>query len=177
VARCGLVNHRELRVAAVSELDDVLAAQRSRKLEMPEEASLFSFAWAGSSIDHNRFSRVVDMGKRLAMVLAVCSGKNEVDYETAQLGVAFINYQIAAYNRLMPADSTSQTQTYENRIIAFFERHPRSTHPEARNNIKPERSPGGHIPFNRAFDGLVRAGKLKQVGQKRRGTQLWQLDD
>ena len=174
---------------AARELSDVLDGEHADQITMePIFADRFYFGLAGVGIDKQRFPRVLDMGRRFAFVLAACNGATEVDEEMAALAVRFVDYQIAACERLMPDDASNPVQAFENRIIRFFERQMQkareegrdwqgATQREVRNYIKPENSPGGHTPYNRAFESLTRSGKLKQVTANRVGKEIWKLDD
>lgn len=149
-------------------------------------------------------ARVIDMGRRFALVMAICNGKTRIEAgdESIQLGRAFIRYQLSVSERFMPADSWGgPVQRFENRILGYFKRHP-GTHTErdVRNNLKPENSPGGFEAFRRAFDNLTAneteavspgksakyqkqspstSGELVKAGTKGamgRGSTLWKLN-
>ena len=161
---------------AAKELVDVALEADHQIIKLSEYAKQEYELWAAWYTEHNRFPRALDMGKRFAMAVAACNGKCEIDEETAELSIAFIKYQVAAYKRLMPADSANAVQSFENRIMGFFERCGPASFRDARNNIKPDKSAGGFGAFNQAFKNLTNAGKLKQVGQNRVGNAQWNLD-
>jgi hypothetical protein len=125
---------------AVEELKNVVAAVPPR-IELPEKVGDFTAGLTGDGSHINPdYSRVVDMGRRFALVLAACNGKSQIDEETMQLGRAFIDYQIAAYEPLMPDDASSRVHEFENRILSFFKKHQPASFRDLRNNIKPEKT-------------------------------------
>jgi hypothetical protein len=163
---------------AVRELADVLDKDDPQEIAMdPECIDLTYFAFEGAAADALALPRVVDMGRRFALILAACNGLSEIDEETAKLAVEFSYYQRKVFERLMPDDASNPIQALENRIIRFFQKHKRANHREVRNHIKPEYSPGGFRCFNQAFDSLVRSGKLKGDGSNRAGKEIWKLDE
>jgi hypothetical protein len=67
-------------------------------IELPESVGAFTFGLTGDGKHLDpKYSRVVDMGRRFALVVAACSGLERIDSETMELAKAFINYQVAAY--------------------------------------------------------------------------------
>lgn len=123
-------------------------------------------------------SRVVDMGKRFALVYAACAGKTHIDDETMTSAAAFINYQIAAFDRLMPTDAWTWVQRFENRILKYFEKYP-GTHSlrDVRLYINPRESQGGFGVFKKAFDNLVNTKELICNSERNRsGYELWRLN-
>jgi hypothetical protein len=162
---------------AVRELSAVIDAADLPDIGISEDAES-TFQWFGEvCIDKKQFPRVTDMGRRFAFTLAVCNGASEIDDETAKLAVDFGWYQIEAHRLVMPDDASNPIQAFENRIIRFFEKHGPGTQRDARNNIKPEYSPGGYTAFIRAFDSLVHAEKLKKGSFNRAGKEIWKVDD
>ena len=167
---------------ALCELADVLHYDDTKVISMDPDPpynsiDLTYFGFPGALADALGFSRVVDMGRRFALIMAACNGLSEINEDIGELASAFIYYQIKAYERLMPDDASNPVQALENRIIRFFQKHERATQREVRNYIKPEYSPGGHEAYNRAFVSLTRAGKLKQDASNRVGKEIWKLDD
>jgi hypothetical protein len=163
---------------AVTELKNVLATV-APTIELPETVGSLTtgISGDGSHIDP-QYTRVVDMGRRFALIVAACNGITQIDDETMALAKAFINYQIAAYEPLLPEDSWSRVQAFEQRIIAFFKKHQPRSFRDLRNNIKPDKSPGGFGPFKSAFNNLVSTGKLQPSGDANRvGTVRYKLDD
>lgn len=174
----GKDNDEQVVSEAVNELMDVLSSA-PLEISLPEKVGDFTFGLIGEGwLNPEQFpARVVSAGRRFALILAACERKTQIDEETMKLGAAFIQYQMAAHERLMPPDAWSRVQLFENRIIAYFERHPSTTHRDARNNIKPDKSPGGFEAFNKAFNSLIKAGRLKEVDKNRVGTPLYKLDE
>lgn len=170
-------NNEAAVVLAVEELQHALATAPPR-IELPNEVGAFTNGLTGDGSHINPdYSRVVDMGRRFALLIAACEGKTQIDDETMKLGRAFIDYQIAAYEPLLPADSWSWVQAFEQRILAFFKKHQPASFRDLRNNIKPEKSPGGFGPFKTAFNNLVGTQKLLPAGDTNRvGTVRYKLD-
>jgi hypothetical protein len=151
----------------------------SPTIELPEEVGAFTFGLTGdgSHIDP-KYSRVVDMGRRFALVIAACNGLTRIDAKTMEQAKAFIDYQIASYEPLLPEDAWSRVQAFEQRIRAFFRRHQPASFRDARNNIKPEKSPSGFGTFTSAWSNLVKAGVLLPAGDSNRvGTVRYKLDE
>ena len=148
-------------------------------IELPEEVGTFTFGLTGdgSHIDP-KYSRVVDMGRRFALLIAACNGLTRIDEKTMELAKAFIDYQIAAYEPLLPEDAWSKVQAFEQRLRVFFKRHQPASFRNARNNIKPEKSPNGFGTFTSAWNNLVKAGVLLPAGDSNRvGTVKYKLDE
>lgn len=167
-------------IGACDDLKNVLTNILSAaplEISLPEKVGSFTAGLVGDElhIDRQRFSRVVDMGRRFALILAACNGKTQIDEETMKLSAAFINYQLAAYKRFMPDDASSPVESFVNRLIAYFEKHPRSTRLQAANYLKPQKSRGGLPAFNKAFDSLIHADKLKWIEKNHKGNDVWEL--
>jgi len=147
-------------------------------IELPETVGSFTFGLTGDGKHLDpKYSRVVDMGRRFALVVAACNGLERIDDETMELAKAFINYQVASYEPLMPPDAFSHVQEFENRLIAFFKKHQPASFRDARNNIKPDKLPTGFLTFTSAFNSLVKAGMLLPSGDSNRvGTVRYKLD-
>jgi hypothetical protein len=162
---------------AVEELKHVLSNVPTR-IELPEQDGAFTEGLMGDGSHINLdYSRVVDMGRRFALIVAACEGKTRIDDETMKLGRAFIDYQIAAYEPLLPPDAKGFVEKYEKRILPFFEKHQPASFRDCRNNIRPENSPGGFGPFKSAWNNLVSTGKLLPAGDANRvGTVKYKLD-
>jgi hypothetical protein len=159
---------------AVGELADILNADQP-VIRLSNDAQDWIQDWAAFK-DLSDSPRVLDMAKRFALVLAACNRTDEVDGETMRRALAFADYQIAVHERLMPRDAAGWVQAFENRIIAFFERHGRATERQMRQRIVPERYQGGYGSFQQACRNLVGTGKLKQAGKTRKNTPIWELD-
>jgi hypothetical protein len=138
-------------------------------------------------------ARALDMARRFALLLAACNHKSKIEAngEEIQLGREFMRYQKEMFDRFMPDDASTPVQRFENRIIRYFERvNDWRTERNVRNNIKPERSPGGLDAFQRAFANLTKnltgdSGKYRHVGEsgelirgerEGRGGYLWKLN-
>lgn len=148
-------------------------------IELPEKVGEFTRGLVGEQDEINPdYSRVVDMGRRFALVIAACNGLTRIDEETMKLAAAFINYQEAAYEPLLPPDSWSLVQAFEQRILGFYRKHQPASFRDLRNNIKPEKSPGGFGPFRSAFHHLRETGMLLPTGDANRvGTVKYKVDD
>jgi len=172
-------NNDALVALAVEELQHALASV-PRRIELPEQEGAFTKGLAGTGEHINLdYSRVVDMGRRFALVLAACNGKTQIDDETMSLGRAFISYQIAAYRPLLPPDAINLVEGFEKRILLFFAKHQPASYRDLRNNIRPENSPGGFGPFKAAFNNLAtgQAPKLVPTGETNRvGTVRYRID-
>jgi hypothetical protein len=147
-------------------------------IQLPETVGTFTFGLTGDGTHLDpKYSRVVDMGRRFALVVAACNGLERIDSETMELAKDFINYQAAAYAPLMPPDGFSAVQVFENRLISFFKKHQPASFRDARNNIKPDKSPNGFATFTSAFNSLVKAQILLPAGESNRvGTMRYKLD-
>jgi len=162
---------------AVGELRQALTTVPSI-IELPDRVGAFTEGLVGDgahiSLD---YSRIIDMGRRFALVLAACNGKAQIDDETIQLSRAFIDYQIAAYEPLLPPDSENLVAAFEKRIILFFRKHQPKSHRDCRNNLRPENSPGGLGPFKGAWGNLLSQKILVPSGDTNRvGTVQYKLD-
>jgi hypothetical protein len=103
---------------------------------------------------------------------------SQIDEKTMELAKAFIDYQLAAYEPLLPEDAWSKAQMFEQRLRAYFKRHQPASFRDARNNIKPEKSPNGFATFNSAWSSLVKAQVLIPAGDSNRvGTMRYKLDE
>lgn len=131
----------------------------------------------GSKIDFTENPRALHMGKRFAWILAVSERRLEIDGDLMERGLQFASYQLAVHQKFMPKDAASWTQAFENRIICYYQRHPGTSERDCRRSIKPDRYPGGHDTWSRAFAALIRCGKLIATGQNQYKKNLWSLDD
>jgi hypothetical protein len=170
-------NNDTLMELAVEELKVVLSTVPLR-IELPDQEGAFTQGLiADGSHINPEYSRVVDMGRRFALIMAACNGKTQIDDETMKLSHAFIDYQIAAYAPLLPADSKSLVAAFEKRIISFFRKHQPKSHRDCRNNLRPENSPGGLGPFRSAWNNLLSQKVLVPAGDTNRvGTVQYKLD-
>lgn len=125
-------------------------------VDLPDQWGAFTAGLTEGLGESISAARAVDMGRRFALIMAVCNGKTKVDDETIQLGREFIRYQLTMFDRFMPDDATTPVQRFETRILRYFERHPGGhTERDIRNNLRPENSPGGLDAFRRAFNNLT----------------------
>jgi hypothetical protein len=149
------------------------------EIGLPEKFGEFTFGLVGdgSKIDRERFPRVVDMGRRFALILAACSSKSQIDADTMKAAAAFIDYQIAVQSKLIPDDSWSARQDIGHRILNYFRRHPKATKNEAVRDMKPEKSEAGIDGFNAMFGALVKSGKLQSNEKTHKGTERWVVDE
>jgi hypothetical protein len=162
---------------AVCSLENMLNAVSST-IELPETVGTFTrgLTGDGSHLDA-KYTRVIDMGRRFALIVAACNGLTQIDDETMKLAAAFINYQVAAYEPLMPEDSYSWVQAVEQRIIAYFKKHQPATERDCRNNLRPDKSPAGLGTFKSAFNNLVTTEVLLLTGEENRvGKPKFELD-
>lgn len=148
-------------------------------IELPETVGTFTFGLTGDGKHLDpKYSRVVDMGRRFALVVAACNGLERIDGETMELAKAFIDYQVAAYEPLLPEDAYSAVQAFEQRLRSFFKKHQPASFRDARNNIKPQNLPNGFGTFRTAFNNLIKAGVLLPAGDTNRvGTVRYKLDE
>jgi len=176
-------NYEMLILDAALQLKDMLSTEQA-EIRLPETVGDFTAGLTSNltedesrSIDQ-KYPRVLDMGRRFVLVLAACNGKSEIDHDTMKLGAAFIKYQIAVYDRLMPVDASSWVQDMENRMLSYFEKHAGAhTEREILNHIKPRESNGGAGTFKRALANLGSTHQIKQVGRNRSGFAIFELDD
>jgi hypothetical protein len=163
---------------AVNELCKIINAPTFDDIAMSNGAELAIEFWA---IEHGpeleKYERVMDMTKRLALLLTVTLGETSVSEETMSVALQFGAYQIAAYQRFMPDDSVSYVQMFENKILRFFERHPNKTERECKKSIKPERCPGGVGVYTMAWRNLTRADAIIKTAINRAGKALWSVDE
>jgi hypothetical protein len=180
--------------AATDELYDVLQKPIA-SIDLPFQKGDFTHGLTdGVDTEDTRAVRAVEMGRRFVLMLAACNKQERIEAgdEVLRLGREFIQYQIAAFERFMPADAANEMQRFEGRIITFFERHDGPhTEREVRNNLRPENSPGGFAAFRKTFDNLTasetgdkgkyiepfRSGELIKAGRKGlNGSILWKLN-
>jgi len=161
---------------ACDELSTALFEEEHRKFRLSESAQDAIMDWRLFEDDGaEKMKRVVDMAKRFALVVAACSRLSEIDENTMRLGLQFADYQIALREMLFPPDAATYVQAFENRIIQFFEKHGTVSEAILQNKIRPEILHGGFESYNRAWAGLVRAGKVEAVGKSRKGRVLYEL--
>jgi hypothetical protein len=132
--------------------------------------------WWTMEADRGRHTRLLDMAKRFALIVAVTCGEDTITGDVMGLGLKFADHQMALYEKLMPDDAANFVQAFENKILGYFGKHPSKTARECRNWIKPEKCPGGFGAFNQAFGNLQKANALVAVGRSRKGTPLWSAD-
>jgi hypothetical protein len=167
-------------------LDLELAVENLRTIldDVPPEISLpdtrgdFTKGLVGDGVHVDaEMSRVVDMRRRFCLILAACNYKTQIDIEIMALGRAFIDYQIAFYEHLMPADAWSWVQRFENRIIRYFEKYPGAhPHREVVNYVRPKDSQVGFGVFESAFNNLAKTRELIWTEKNRPGYELWKLN-
>jgi hypothetical protein len=148
-------------------------------IDLPDEVGAFTegLAGDGNHIDP-RYTRVVDMGRRFALIIAACNGKTKIDAYTMKLAQEFINYQLAAYEPLMPEDAGNAVQMFEHRIVSFFKRHQPASIRDLRNNLKPNKSKNGFGTFQSAVNNLIKTRVLIPSGDANRvGTVRYKLDE
>ncbi len=160
---------------AKAELAAILQREEIGDLLLSEDAQEAIFWWS-AVVDRGKHTRVLDMAKRFALIVAATCGESTLTGDTMRLGLQFADYQLALYQKLMPDDSANWTQAFENKILAYFGKHPRKTKRDCRNSIKPEGCPGGYGAFNQALSNLERAAALVRAGENRVGTPLWMRD-
>ncbi len=158
--------------------EDETAIASDCRLLLSTAAQELIGAWSNSLVETapEKMARVMDMGKRFAMVITVCNGESEITGDTMRLALQFVDYQVAFRDKFFPADSAGNLQAFENRIRGFFKLNPEATERQVRNSIKPERHPGGFDCFTRAFAVLMRAEVLKPVALTRKKKAIFAMD-
>jgi Protein of unknown function (DUF3987) len=166
--------------AAVNELDRIINAPTFDDFTMSDGAESAIEFWSmehGPELELEKCGRIVDMTKRLALLLTVTLGETSVSESTMNVALQFGAYQIAMQRRFMPDDSVSYVQMFENRILKFFERHPNRTERECKKSIKPERCPGGVGVYSMAWRNLTRADAIIKTATNRASKALWSVDE
>jgi hypothetical protein len=149
--------------------------KRPRTVKLSGDAQDLIVAWSNEG-DRAARPRILDMAKRFSLIVAASDDRAEVDVDTMARGLQFAEYQIAVHEKLMPADSSGWTQAFENRILAFFKRHPEASERDLRRSISPEKYPGGYGSFQQATGNLIRTQKLIKTGTNRVGNTVWKAD-
>lgn len=162
------------------------------EISLPEKKGDFTHGLIeglnADDLSRDELTRVLDMGRRFALLIAACSGKNQIEAgdETIQLGRAFLRYQLSALDSLMPSDSWTWVQRFENQIITYFQRHAgEHSQRDVQNSVRPSRAPGGIGVFATAFNNLTKNTDAKQrnrpavliwTGNNRSNYPLWKLN-
>jgi len=160
---------------ARAELAAVLSLEEIQDVILSEEAQEAIFWWS-SGVDRGKHSRVLDMAKRFALIVAATCGESTITDATMKLGLQFADYQLALYKKLMPDDAATFVQAFENKILRFYDKHPNSPERQCKKSIKPENCPGGFGPFSQAWRNLTHADAIIRTGMTRSNTVLWSRD-
>lgn len=133
--------------------------------------------WSKTLRDKHSETRIGDMVKRMALVLAASHGSQIVSPEIMAVSIEFGDYLIACRERFNPADSSSWTQAFENLILTTARRFNKPlTERDFRRIIHPERKPGGLGPFIQAMKNCVTTESLKKIGETRKKQGLYVAD-
>ena len=165
-------NNETMLAEAQADLSFILGRDDVQYIGLSEDAQN-EIIWWEMSVDRGKHTRVLDMAKRFALIVAATCGESTITGDTMKLGLRFADYQLALYQKLMPDDAATFVQAMENKILRFYEKHAGTTERQCRNWIKPEKCPGGFGAFNQALANLKRANALVSVGSSRKGAPLW----
>jgi hypothetical protein len=157
-------NNDAMLAEAQADLSSILGREDVQYVGLSEEAQN-EIIWWEMSVDRGKHTRVLDMAKRFALVVAATCGEDAVTGDTMKLGLRFADYQLALYQKLMPEDSASFVQAFENKVLRFYDKHPNSTERLCRKSIKPERCSGGFGAFNQAWRNLIHAKQSERPGK------------
>ena len=158
---------------ALVEVLDRLREQVARPAQQikftPEASDLLDKWWGSSKRDQVSEARIVDIVKRLLIVLAVTNDTDVIDAKLMSQGIAFGDYEIAMREHFNPPDSYSWCQAFENAIINVLHKNKvPMTANTIRRFVHPERKPGGFGPFLQAFNNLLKAGVIRSDGKSER---------
>lgn len=143
----------------------------------PEATELLIEWWARTPRDKPSETRIDDMVKRMALILASSNDSDTVTWDMMKVAIQFGDYVIACREKFNPADSHSWIQAFENEILRVANRHKQPmTMREFRHLVHPDRKPGGLGPFLQAFKNCVTAGVLTSDGSNRKGSLLYVAD-
>jgi Protein of unknown function (DUF3987) len=160
--------------AALEKLTAALGTEKAT-IKLSSEAQDSILGWSLGA-DQSQATRALDMGKRMALLLAACNRAQEINAETMETGLDFATYQIELYSHFMPKDSSGHVQAFENRILSAIGRHGRLTARDLRNLIHPDRHPGGYGAFLQALKNLIGAGAIISRNKTRKGAPIFERD-
>jgi len=168
-------NDEAMLADAQADLSSILSREEVQYFGLSDEAQN-EIIWWEMSVDRGKHTRVLDMAKRFALIVAATCGESTVTGKTMKLGLQFADYQLALYKKLMPDDAATFVQAFENKILRFYDKHPNSPERQCKKSIKPENCPGGFGPFSQAWRNLTHADAIIRTGMTRSNTALWSRD-
>lgn len=103
--------------------------------------------------------------EKLALYFSVDLGRDEVDEECIERGLALVEYEQAVKRKLRPSESVTKEASIQNEIVDFLISQPggMATHREIRRVLHPERY--GTSLWGQSFAGLLRAGQIVTQGK------------
>ena len=103
--------------------------------------------------------------EKFALFFAVDEGKDEIDEECIEKGLALVEYERAVKRRLRPSESITKEAQIQNEIVDFLlgSRSGIQTIREMNRILHPERY--GTTLWSQAFMGLVKAGQIQIQGK------------
>jgi hypothetical protein len=115
--------------------------------------------------DHPLENRQEIRAEKFALFFAIDEGKDEIDEESIEKGLALVEYEQAVKRKLRPNESITKEAGIQNDIIDFLLTQPggMATHRDIRRNLHPER--WGTSLWGQAFAGLVKAQQIMVQGK------------
>jgi hypothetical protein len=118
--------------------------------------------------------RILDMAKRVALLVSATQANMEIDEEAMEIGLRFADYQIALKDWLMPEDVSSYVEKFEKRIRKYVQKHGPCSRRTIETGINPGALLGGYECFNRAWRALER--QLRKVATNRAGQPVYRWE-
>jgi len=184
------VSPRESTPAAVTYLQQLIElAKRPGKVIYlePDAKKILTDWWAQYQTTQNpSTTRVLDMVKRMILVLAVTNQTDEdsvldadnhiaVGADLTRQACAFGDYVIKMREQLNPMDSFTFVQAFENSIIRTFEKHPDRplSERDVMTMLNVYRKPGGLGSFGQAWKNCVMRDVLAEIGRNQKGKPMY----
>lgn len=123
-----------------------------------------------------RDARLDGYAKRVAMVLALTSGKKTIDLEVAHAAIALAERQSLLRDELFPSDAQNVVERFEQKIIAALKKKaPQSERDLVKATNAHRDGSGGVGNFNRALTNLKMAKTVVNAGRNAKGSDLYTL--
>jgi len=137
----------------------------------PEARRMLRTWWESETRGTPADSRVDDMVKRMAIVLAITNDVDTVDASLMTQAIQFGDYQIAIRQEFNSPDSYSWVQSFELAIVKVAKKRKIAmTQNEFQKYVNATHKPDGLDSFLKAWRNVLMAGLLQQDGKTHKGT-------
>jgi hypothetical protein len=158
-----------IRLSAQAKADDQLFPWND------EAFTLYDQWWNSKNSDNPNVERLDGIVKKLLIILVRTNDLSEITVPIAKVATEIGDYVLYCRDKYCSMDAAGFTQAFENKIAAAYLKHGSLSPHQCKRLVHPERYPGGFGHFIFAFNNLLKANELVEVGRNHK-SKIYKID-